>query len=354
MRQIITPRRVLGGLFAGLIGMGLSVKPVGGQTPLPVATTPTSSPAPTAAPTPTTDASRPVAYIYGSIPVTQDEFGRFLMDRGGLDKLELFINKKIIEEEARKANVTVSKLEMEAALMEDLEGIQVKKAEFIKIVLPKYNKSLYEWMEDVIRPRLLLTKMCRQRIKVSEEDLKKQFERRFGEQRKVQMVMWPKGDDLKGIQAQYAKLRESQAEFDSAARAQANPSLAASLGFIKPITKHLTAEDKSVEETAFALKVGEVSHILSTHQGYIVMKLHEVIPPNKDAKFEEARPMLEKMAFEELITAEIPKFFAELRNKAKPQLLFTGPADWKTISAPDAPVLPTGGVVIQPPAPTRK
>jgi len=195
---------------------------------------------------------------------------------------------------------------------------------------------------------LLLTKMCRQRIKISEADLKLQFERRYGEQRSVQMIMWPKGDDVKGIQTTWAKIRESQEEFDHAARSQANPALAAACGRIKPITKHLNAEDKRVEETAFSMKVGSVSEVLTTSQGYIVMKLLEVRPPNDIAKFEEQRPLLEKAAFEEHLTAEIPKFFAELKEKAKPQFIYTGPTDWRTIRATEPGTLPTGVTIVPP------
>ena len=93
-------------------------------------------------------------------------------------------------------------------------------------------------MEDVIRPRLLLTKLCRDRVKVTEDDLKQQFEREYGEKRRVQVIMWPKGDDLKAIQELYGKIRDSQDEFDRAARGQANPALAAACGNIKPIARH--------------------------------------------------------------------------------------------------------------------
>jgi hypothetical protein len=339
-------------LLASMVLVGLTLAATAdrivGQQPM------TPRPMPVAQPAASSDANRPAAYIYDNIPVSYEEFGRFLMDRGGTEKLELFVNKRIIEEEARKANVTVSKLEMEAALMEDLEGIQVKKSEFVQLVLPKYGKTLYEWMEDVIRPRILLMKMCRNRIQITDADLKLQFERRFGEQRQVQMIMWPKTDDAKAIQATFAKIRDSQAEFDHAARSQANPSLAAACGYIKPITKHLVAEDKIVEQTAFALKVGEVSHVLQTQQGWIVMKLHKVIPPNTEAKFDVEKARLEKAAFDERLTLEVPKYFAELKIKAKPQLLFTGPAEWRTVGTKESgSVIPTGGAVVLPPAGQR-
>lgn len=289
------------------------------------------APAPQPAPAAADDyAARPVAYIFGSTPVTRKDLGEFLIARGGADKLDLVVNKMIIEYEAKKRNLSVTDRELEAALAEDLEGLQVKKGDFVKLVLPRYGKTLYEWMEDVIRPRLMLAKMCRDRVAVDEAALKIQFEREYGEKRKVQIIMWPKGDDLKAIEKEYGKIRASQEEFDRAARNMANPALAASAGNIKPISRHLYAQDKIVEDVAFQLNPGEVSQVLTTSQGFLVMKLHAVLPPDDKVQFEKEKERLQKQAFDEKMTQEIPKFFAELKTQAAPRMIFDGPDQWRT------------------------
>jgi hypothetical protein len=285
-------------------------------------------------PTPAELAATPVAFIYGNVPVTRQDLGEFLIARGGTDKLELLVNKMIIERECSKRGVTVTTQEMEAALLSDLDGLSIKKADFVKVVLPRYGKTLYEWMEDVIKPRLLLTKLCSHRIKLDQADLDKQFEREYGEKRRVQIIMWPKGDDLKAIERDYAKIRTSQEEFDRAARAMANPQLASVCGHIKPISRHVFAEDPKIEKLAFELKPGEVSQIIQTSQGFVVMKMHEVIPPNATVKREDVMKTLEKQAMEEKLTLEIPKCFAELKTAAQPKLLIDGPPLWKTDVAP--------------------
>lgn len=312
-------------------------------------------PAPKPAAATANDFDRPVAYINGNVAVSRAEFGEFLMARGGVDKLELFINRKIIDHECARQGVTVSQVEMEAALLEDLQGLSVKKADFVQQVLPRYGKSLYEWMEDVIRPRLLLTKLCKDRVKVTEDDLKQHFEREYGEKRRAQVIMWPKGDDLKAIQDLYGKIHDSQDEFDRAARGQANPALAAACGNIKPIARHTYGEDRIVVETAYKLRPGEVSEILTTSQGYVVLKLHEVIPPDAKANFEKEKDRLHKRAYDERMSQEIPKLFAELKAAAKPNLIFTGPEVWKAIAGPNAsPENVLQGVSGAVPAPVEK
>jgi hypothetical protein len=274
----------------------------------------------------------PVATVYGNVPITMEEFGKYLMDRGGADRLEMYVNKRIIELEAQRLGLTVTKLELEAALAEDLQGISVTHDDFLKILLPKYNKTLYEWMEDVIRPRLLLSKMCQADVKVTDDDLKKQFERVYGEKRRIQMIIWPKSENQARVAAIRGRIANDPEEFDSTARGQANPSLAASKGIVKPLTKHMPGEDKRIEELTFKLKTGEVSEIVLTEQGFVVIKLLEVLPANTEAKFETEKVGLYKAAFEERLALEIPKYFEGLRSKAAPQLLYTGPTEWQSLS----------------------
>jgi hypothetical protein len=137
----------------------------------------------------------------------------------------------------------------------------------------------------------------------------------------VQIIVWPKGDDLKGIQASYIKIRSSQAEFDSAARNMANANLAASAGHIKPITRHmLHATDKTIEKVAFEMKPGDISQILEGEQGYVVMKLHSIIEPNKGVNIEKEKARLEKQAFDEKLAAAIPEHFKKLKDAAAPKI----------------------------------
>lgn len=295
---------------------------------------------------PASNADAPVAYIYGNIPITRHDLGEFLMARGGYDKLELLVNKKIIEQECARRNVTVTEPELLAALEEDLKGLQVSKADFVKVVLAKYQKTLYEWMEDTIRPRLLLEKLCAGRVQVTDDDLKKQFEREYGEKRRVQIVIWPLGDDQRSILKEWEKMRTSQAEFDRVARTQANPSLAAAQGAVKPITRHLPAPEKDVEEWAFKLTPGEISPIIKTSQGYLVLKLHEVIPPDPKVTFEQVKDKFQKEAYQEKLGVEIPKLFTELKKQAAPNYLYGGPAEWKyePAGSPAKGVQPAGAV----------
>jgi hypothetical protein len=319
---------------------------------------------------------RPVAYVYGTELVTREQLGEFLIARGGYEKVELLVNKIIIERECAAKKVVVTPQMMEVALNDDLKGLgpNITKEAFCQHLLPRYGKTFYEWMEDVIKPRLQLGELVRRskvvgpdgkerdRVVVTDADLKIQFEHEYGEKRQVQIIMYPPTDDPKGIMAGYGKLRDSQDEFDRAARQQANPSLASTAGHIQPISKHSTGDDKVVEREAFRLKEGEVSAVIqlgglngeAEKRGWMVMKLHKIIPADTTKVFEKMKESLYKDAFAKQLEKEIPVYFAELKKQAAPNVLLKGPPpEWQVRSAAKAliddvsrgtgQVQPTGG-----------
>src|SRR5947209_7859931 len=157
---------------------------------------------------------RVVAYIYGSMPITREDLGEYLIARHGLDTVELLVNKRIIEHACDKAGVTVSEAEVEAAILADCATIQVKREEFINNVIKKnFGKTIYEWKEDVIKPRLLLTKLVKDQITVADDDLKKAFDATYGEKRDCRIIIWPQTEGRVATQ-EYEGIRKDEQGFD--------------------------------------------------------------------------------------------------------------------------------------------
>jgi hypothetical protein len=297
--------------------------------PLPMGVAPGAKVNPPAAPAPgqpqPESDRRVVGYIYGNVPITREELGDFLIARGGHEKLELLCNKKIIETEAARRGITVTAVEVSAGLEEDLRGLGIALKDFEKHVLPKYNKSLYEWVEDVIKPKLFLTKMCKDRVKVSDEDIKKEYENRFGERRQAKIICWSK-EDLRAAQQQWDSARKGDAEFDSIAKQQADANLAAACGLVKPIGRHPEGDDDTVVKTLYSMKVGEISGIIEVKAGLMCIKCVAIVPPEAGKALDDKmKAALHRELFDKRLTAEIPKCFQELKTAATPNLLLKGP-----------------------------
>jgi len=287
----------------------------------PPAKTPTAPEAP-----PSDYSQRVVAYIYNSIPITREDLGEYLIARQGLDKIELLVNKKIIEHACEKRGITVTDAEVEASILADCASVQLNKADFVHKLLKQYGKSLFEWKEDVVKPRLLLTKLVQGQIaKPTDEDLHKAFEAAYGKMVDVRVIIWPKGEDRIAMK-EYDAVRKDEQGFDRKARSQSNSALAATGGRIRPIA-HYAGVQAEVEQQAFSLQPGEVSRLIATPEGTLVLKVDKIIEPNKTVKFEDKRDALYKDVYDKKVAAAIPALFKKLREEAKPNFILRRPND---------------------------
>ncbi len=261
---------------------------------------------------PTDLSKRPIATIYGNITITREELGDYLIARGGIEKLDLLVNKDIIEYEAGRRRFTVTSIEIRAALNEELlkEGLTLE--QFTQNLLPRYGKSMYEWEQDVLRPRLLLGKIARDRVKVTDDDLKRAYENLYGEQREAQVIIWPTGQGAL-TESQKASALVNPEEFADLAKRQPN-GLAQSAGKAKPIGRH-SGMDKSIEDALFSLKIGEAKWV-ETSTTSTCVKCVTISTPVGAPTFEQIRAKLEQDVRDKKLTIAIGEVLRELKAAA--------------------------------------
>jgi hypothetical protein len=291
-----------------------------GEGPQAAAQSPaTTPPAATYQEGPASDYSRRVLAYVGNTEITREDFGEYLMARYGSERIELLINKRIIELACKERGVEVTRAEIDAAFLEDCKSLKVTPTEFVsKILKEHYKKSLYEWKEDVIRHRIQMNKLCRDKVRVTEEELRKAYDARYGEKVKCQMIMWPNEEKTRVLTSVYAKIRDSEAEFNYVAKYQASASLAAKQGLVEPIGRGTTGNDE-LEKELFSLRTGEISKLIETPQGCFVVKCLGRVNASTEVVFEKVRPELERDMLDNKVQAETPKLFQELREKYKVQ-----------------------------------
>src|SRR5262249_19199307 len=152
---------------------------VGGRQPEPPPVAGTESPKQPEIPAPPQVAApkEPVATINGE-PISREEFGEYLIRLHGAAKLEAFVNRRIIERACESKKITVTEAEIDEELERDLKQLHVDRDEFVKNVLKQNGKSMAEWKEEVLRPRLMLSKLVRATLTVTTDDLRKEYENR--------------------------------------------------------------------------------------------------------------------------------------------------------------------------------
>jgi hypothetical protein len=286
--------------------------------PNPVAATPGAKPG--------DYANRVVAYLYNdTVAVTREELGEYLIARFGAERLDFMVNRKIVEMECAAKGISVTDIEVRMQLADDLKAFGiVNEQDFVKQILGRFNKTLYEWKEDVIRPKLLIAKLVRPSITVNEEEIKQSFEARYGPKVQCRMICWPPGDAHGSRHMLEARERACQGrdEFLREARNQPIDGLRAREGEVPPIHKHFG--DARIEQAAFSLKEGEVSGIIDLPDGsHIILLCEKHLPDNKAARFETERMKLMQDVTEMKLAQRIPQVVQELRQRATPRLLLT-------------------------------
>jgi hypothetical protein len=327
---------VAGGLATGFAGFG-SWQSAAADPPA-VQTAPmTEAAAPAVASSDSDYVSKPVAFIGRDTIVTREELGEFLILRRGFEKVDTLVNQRIIDRACKEADVEVSGGEIELSLAEDLKGLGgITQGDFVKQVLRRYNKNLVEWKQDVIRPKLMLGKLCRTRVQVTEDDIREAFEAKYGEKVEGRIIQW---SNKTTAEAAYAKLRASDLEFDEQARHQEVGPLASTGGKIKPINRHLAVYNPAfkekesndrIEGEAFRLQQGDMSGLIEVRKAemkgltlvpgcYVVLKCDRRVPADTTINPAAVREELVKDITERKTLAEIPKVVQELRDKAQPK-----------------------------------
>src|SRR5438132_10162269 len=131
-------------------GRGRTVPQAAAQPPVQVNTN--QNPANFGQPTGLDNTKRVVAYLYDTVPLTRAEYGDYLIERQGAERLDNFINRRIIEMACQQKGVDVTAAEVEAEFASMLAGLNLTPARFESTMLKPYHKTLYEWKEDAFRP----------------------------------------------------------------------------------------------------------------------------------------------------------------------------------------------------------
>ncbi len=267
--------------------------------------------------------SSAVAYIHGNVKITRQDLGEYLIARFGPARLKLLVNQEIIKLHCRRHGIVVTDPEVEARLVQHLNVMGVRSlSEFKNIVLKKVGMTIYQYKEDVIRPKLGLEKLCRKtnRIRVEHKDLKIRFEQKYGPKVQCEMIAFPKGTNFRDLTEIRTRCVEDPNEWKSQARKQPLPHIAAKEGKIPPIYKHYP--NTLIEEAAFSLRVGEISGLLEMpDKSYVLLKCIKKLDPDNRHTFSDEQLQLREEVFQEKLFAEIPKLFQELEHQARKKLL---------------------------------
>ncbi|AMV29354.1 ECF RNA polymerase sigma factor SigE [Gemmata sp. SH-PL17] len=333
VKSMIVKWKLAGAMIAACVGLtGLGAWQTSAQPPTapnqPVAALPPAlppdKPAALEKKIPAVSGPEPIATIFGDVPVTREAFADHLIRRYGKKELDLFVNTQIIAHAFGRRDWKITGDDVLAALDEDCKSLGMTRAQFAKDVLPRQGKTLDEWAEDVVAPRLMLARLCNAKSPpVTEAELRRAFDAKYGEKISCRVITWTKDKGAEARKA-YEEIRENENAFEDHARRQSEPTLAAVGGRVAPIPRTpATNGDNDTHRATAKLQAGEISPLVVTKTGFIVVKCDRVIPADKSKSFEAEKPMLLPEVVNARLEKEIPKLFDELKREAKPKYHLT-------------------------------
>lgn len=265
---------------------------------------------------------RVVAYVNGNVPITRVELAEYLIARFGAQRLEFLVNRKIVETACQARGIFVTDAEVEDQFRRDLIafGPHMNAQMFQDQILKRYNKTIFEWKEDVIRPKLAITKLVQADVQVTDNDVRKQFDIMYGPKVQCRMIIFKDGPTARRVWERIRSSENPAEAFIVEAKQQFIAELASKAGELPPIHKHFG--DPRIEKEAYMLKPGEMSQLFGMPDGTtLVIMCQKHVPPDTTKSYDTERQILLPQVRELIVAEKVQQKVVELRKDAAPRFL---------------------------------
>ena len=270
-----------------------------------------------------------VALVNGH-PVAREELIRVLMESHGVEMLQQLIILQVVKQEGRNRKIRVTSEEIDAefkssldriaeqAGMSPTEATEKNKRDALQQVLDERGISMAEFMIGMER-NAYLRKLVENDIQITEETLREQFARMYGERVVVRHIQIPQNDSRMLNHALELLARGS--EFSDVAREfSVNSETAARGGEMEPFAFTDENIPATLREAAFSLKEGGVSSPVLAGQFFHILKLIRRIPSTQ-ARYEDKREEVARSIREKAIPQAMAKLAMDLFKQAKIRVL---------------------------------
>ena len=228
-----------------------------------------------------------VAAMIGDHAITLDDLQEECMDRYGDEVLEGTIQRRLLEQACKRANIEITAQDLDAEIAQAAaENLKLKPdgtpdvAAWIELTTKRQNISLDIYRTDIVWPSVALKKLATlemgDKLQVTEDDLHKGFEANYGSrvrchaivltnQRQAQMVwdMLRKNNFSKPPKPLVESFGDMAAQYSVEASSRANR------GLVPPVKMH--GGQPLLEAEAFSLKPGELSSIIQVDDKFVIL-----------------------------------------------------------------------------------
>ncbi|MBN2584198.1 MAG: peptidylprolyl isomerase [Planctomycetes bacterium] len=257
-----------------------------------------------------------VARVNGET-ITREELTDTLLKYYSARALDSMIQQRVIRQEARRLGIKASAKDIEQAETEFFASRNFRQGMPLAERRKQWNErlALRGLTEDDFRRELeleiLLRKIADRRIAVSDEQVRAEYDRRYGEQLRLSHIVV----DDEALAREIHKRLAAGGSFAEEARRHSKDRTAVDGGQrLVPLARGQT--EKAYEDAAFALTtVGQTSAPVKTTQGWVILKLDERLAA-RDVKFKDVRDELRRQLCDAERRRLSPIILAELLKQA--------------------------------------
>ncbi|RMG03951.1 MAG: peptidylprolyl isomerase [Planctomycetota bacterium] len=328
-----TPRRlwrttlIIGGFLAA-VGLAFAVRAwigsetaqaetgilsfFGAKNESPAAKPTTPKPAANAPAAPAAPARPEVVAVVNNEQITRDELRKECLLRYGEQVLESVVNKYLILGECQRRGITITVDEVDAEVERMATRFNLPVEHWLKLLKDERGITPEQYKSDIIWPTLALRRLAGDRMAISEEEVRKLFDSRYGPAVKARMIVCKSKEKAEKVHAEAVAHPD---QFGNLAKEYSDDMASASLkGLIQPIRKHIGQPE--IEEAAFALKEGEISPIIPVHGEYVILKCEAHLPPMR-VDYNAVHDELEEIVRDSKMEKVANEIFRELQSKAQ-------------------------------------
>lgn len=261
---------------------------------------------------PAKDAKLQVVARVNGEDISRNELAKECLRHYGEDVLERMTKKYLIIQECKKRQIEVSQEEVNAEINRMATRFSLPVDQWLTMLKQERGISPVQYSNDIIWPTLALKKLAGSQLQITEDEVRKEYEKYYGPAVKARMIACGNLEKAKRVLAvakanpdQFGNLAKDESEDVNSASAK---------GLVNPIRRHLGF--KEIEDAAFALKEGQISEVIAVAGQYVILKCEGHLPA-RSIKLEDARPQLEEAIRETKLGIVANGLFDELRKNAE-------------------------------------
>lgn len=245
--------------------------------------------------------------------ITREQLAQECLFHYGEQVLESLVNRRLIEQECRRQGITISHAEVSAEIERIAKTFSITVDQLLQMLEQERGIKRQQYAEELIWPMLALRKLAGSRLEVSEEELRREYESRYGPAVKARMIVCDDRQKAERIRAEAAADPE---RFGQLARQHSVDSSSAALDgqLPQPIRRHRGPQ--ALEQAAFAMADGEISPLIPVGNQYVILKRESLLPAST-VRFEQAKMRLLEMVRDEKMREVGSGVFRELQDRAE-------------------------------------